>query len=306
MKMSNKLAKIAVVYGGTSSERSISIKSGSNVIGALERMGYPVAPFDLNKDNLKNLSLLSENDLIFLALHGRHGEDGYIQGYLDLMGMKYTGSDMLSSAVCFDKETSYKFIGENAVSPKWVSILSTDEITDWNIFPAVIKPVNEGSSIGVKICDNRFELLEEAEALLKSYRKIIVQEYIEGRELTISLVEIEGVLTVLPILELKPQNRFYDYTSKYTAGMTDFIVPAPLNISIKEAIEETSKKIFRALGCQSFARIDGILRGNIFYFLEINTIPGLTDLSDLPISARAMGISFDELIDIIIKNVLRR
>lgn len=302
----NSQTRVAVVYGGTSSERAISIKSGSNVIGALERMGYAVSPFDLNKESLKELSKLSENDLVFLALHGKYGEDGYIQGYLDLLGIKYTGSNMLSSALCFDKEASYRYVGDNAVSPSWISISSVDELKNWNGFPAVIKPLNEGSSIGVKICDNDFELREEMETSLETHGKIMVQEYIEGRELAVSIIEIDDDLTVLPILELKPRNRFYDYAAKYTAGLTDFIVPAPLEEPVRREIERTAKRVFEELGCRGFARIDGILRENVFYFLEINTIPGLTDLSDLPISARAMGISFDELIDMIIKNVLRR
>ena len=135
---------------------------------------------------------------------------------------------------------------------------------------------------------------------------MMVQEFIEGRELTVSLLERSQKLEVLPILELKPKNRFYDYDAKYTAGLTDFIVPAEMNQSTRIAIEETSRKLFNNLGCRTFARVDGILREDSFFFLEINTIPGLTDLSDLPMSARAVGISFDKLIDDIVQEALRR
>ncbi|MDI3523780.1 D-alanine--D-alanine ligase [Kosmotoga sp.] len=297
--------RITVLYGGLSKERPISLKSGSNVINALEKLGYIVDAFDLRPDNIAELAKLRDTDLVFIALHGKFGEDGKIQSLLELFGIEYIGSDSLVSAICFNKNLTYKLLSNTIAMPRWKTITSEEELEGWKHFPAVIKPANEGSSIGVYICDTFEELQNKTTKVLKEYKTLILEEYIKGRELTISIIEKGGQPVVLPILELKPKRRFYDYEAKYTAGLTEFIVPAPMDDKLKEEIEKLSKRIFNALGCRHFARIDGILKENQFYFLEVNTIPGLTDLSDLPVSARAAGMGFEELIDLIVKEALK-
>ncbi|MFW6173134.1 MAG: D-alanine--D-alanine ligase family protein [Elusimicrobiota bacterium] len=300
------MSNIAVIFGGFSSERGISLKSGSNVIHALEKLGHSVTGFDLRKDNVHKLPELKESDLVFIALHGRYGEDGKIQGYLELLDISYTGSEVLSSAICFDKPFTHKILKEYVTFPDGIIIDDQNNIDSlqWNIFPAIVKPSEEGSSIGVTVVDKREQLFKEIRKTLNSYRASVIEQFIEGRELSISIIEHNSSLIVLPILEIKPKKRFYDYEAKYTAGMTNFSVPAELDPKIEKYLIEKSKEIYGRMQCRHFARIDGILKGNIFYFLEVNTIPGLTDLSDLPLSARANGMNFIELVNVIVQEAL--
>ncbi len=301
------MSNIAVIFGGFSSERGISLKSGSNVIHALEKLGHSVKGFDLKKENVHSLPELKESDLVFIALHGRYGEDGKIQGYLESLDISYTGSEVLSSAICFDKTFTHKILKEYVTFPEGTIIDDQSKIDSlqWNIFPAIVKPSEEGSSIGVTVVDKKEQLLESIKKTLNSYRASIIEQFIEGRELSISIIEHNNNLIVLPILEIKPKKRFYDYEAKYTAGMTNFSVPAELDPKIEEYLTDKSKEIYRRMQCRHFARIDGILKGNTFYFLEVNTIPGLTDLSDLPLSARANGMNFIELVDVIVQEALK-
>lgn len=301
------MSKIAVIFGGFSSERGISLKSGSNVIHSLEKLGHRVKGFDLKKENAHRLSELSDNDLVFIALHGRYGEDGKIQGYLDSLDIPYTGSKVLSSAICFDKTFTYNILKEHVIFPEGTIFNKNQkaETLKWDIFPAIVKPSEEGSSIGVSIVDNKEQLFQAINKTLNSYETVIIEKFIEGRELSISIIEKNNQLLVLPILEIKPKKRFYDYEAKYTAGMTNFSVPAELETQIEKSLIKKSKEIYERMNCRHFARIDGILKDNTFYFLEVNTIPGLTDLSDLPLSARAEGMNFVELIDVIVLEALK-
>ncbi|MEA2066218.1 MAG: D-alanine--D-alanine ligase [Thermotogota bacterium] len=301
------MSNIAVVFGGFSCERGISLKSGSNVIHSLEKLGHTVKGFDLKKENVHRLSELSDNDLVFIALHGRYGEDGKIQGYLDSLDIPYTGSKVLSSAICFDKTFTYNILKEHVIFPKGTIFNKNQksETLKWDVFPAIVKPSEEGSSIGVSIVDNKEQLFQAINKTLNSYETVIVEKFIGGRELSISIIEKNNQLLVLPILEIKPKKRFYDYEAKYTAGMTSFSVPAELGTQMEKSLIEKSKEIYERMKCRHFARIDGILKDNTFYFLEVNTIPGLTDLSDLPLSAQAEGMNFVELIDVIVQEALK-
>ncbi|MFO7880991.1 MAG: D-alanine--D-alanine ligase [Kosmotogaceae bacterium] len=301
------MSNIAVIFGGFSSERGISLKSGSNVIHSLEKLGHNVKGFDLKRKNVRRLTELAESDLVFIALHGRYGEDGKIQGYLESLNITYTGSKVLSSAICFDKTFTYKILKEHVKFPDGTLIKNHSNIDSlqWDIFPAIVKPPEEGSSIGISISDNKKQLLQSVTETLNTYESAIVEKFIEGRELSISIIEKDNHPYVLPILEIKPKKRFYDYEAKYTAGMTNFSVPADIDPQIEKSLIEKSKEIFRRMKCRHFARIDGILKGKTFFFLEVNTIPGLTDLSDLPLSARANGMNFVELVDVIVQEALK-
>ncbi|HDP76925.1 MAG TPA: D-alanine--D-alanine ligase [Mesotoga infera] len=297
--------KVAVVYGGFSNERDVSIKSGMNIAKSLERLEIEVLPFDLKRDTIADLLKL-KTDLFFLALHGKFGEDGTIQGMLELADLPYTGSDSRTSAICFDKEITYRLVDGTAELPVWKRVESVRDVEGWEIFPCVIKPVREGSSIGVYICDDHSILENRIEELLVTYDSLLLEEYISGREVTVSVIDSIDGPVVLPILEIRPKKRFYDYEAKYTEGFTDFVVPAPLEESVQKAIIDKSVAIYKLLGCRDLSRIDGILREDTFYFLEVNTMPGMTDLSDLPMSARAMGMTFEDVVGGVVEVAERR
>lgn len=296
--------KIAVLLGGVSRERPISLKSGQNVIKALEKLGHQAFAIDVNGDFLSIAPKLREFDLVFNALHGKFGEDGVVQAILDWLNIKYTGSKVLASAVCFDKVMTYRTLNGTVRYPEYTLIQNPVKESPFG-FPCVVKPRCEGSSIGVHICDDPQQLYQASAQELSEYEEMILQRYIPGRELTISILELNGKPQVLPILELKPKRRFYDYIAKYTPNMTEFILPAPLSEQEYNEVVRSALRAFEICECEGFARIDGILKDGIFYVLELNTIPGLTDLSDLPASAKAAGMSFEELIDAIIHTVVK-
>lgn len=296
--------KIAVLLGGVSRERPISLKSGQNVLKALEKLGHQAFAIDVNGDFLSIAPKLKEFDLVFNALHGKFGEDGVVQAILDWLNIKYTGSKVLASAICFDKVMTYRTLNGTVRYPEYTLIKNPVKESPFG-FPCVIKPRCEGSSIGVHICDDPQQLYQASVQELSEYEEMILQRYIPGRELTISILELNGKPQVLPILELKPKRRFYDYIAKYTPNMTEFILPAPLSEQEYNEVARSALRAFEICECEGFARVDGILKDGIFYVLELNTIPGLTDLSDLPASAKAAGMSFEELIDAIIHTVVK-
>jgi len=295
--------KIAVLLGGISRERPISLKSGENVLKALKKLGHDVVPIDVDENFLEIAPKLKEFEVVFNALHGHFGEDGTVQAILDWVGVSYTGSKVLASAICFDKVMTYRVLDGYVNFPEYTIVKKPVKESPYG-FPCVIKPRKEGSSIGVHICDNSNQLYNDLSEELKKYNEMMIQRYIEGRELTVSILEI-GKPQILPVLELKPKRRFYDYTAKYVSGMTEFILPAPLSVEEYQKVANSSLRAFELCGCEGFARVDGILKNNVFYVLELNTIPGLTDLSDMPASAKAAGMSFEELVDAIIQTAVR-
>ncbi len=292
--------KVAVLMGGISREREISIRSGERVYKALQSKGYEVEKFVVNEDFLKYAWNLREFDAVFVALHGNYGEDGTIQGILEYLRVPYTGSGVLASSTCFDKLRSYEILDDVVTLPKYKLIRNPTNESPFG-FPCVLKPRREGSSIGVHICHSPDELLRFSAEELKVYGDMILMEYVRGRELTVSVIEIDGKPVVLPILELIPKKEFYDFEAKYTPGMTEFVLPAPLSEEEKAEVVEATLRVYEKLGCSSFARVDGILKDGKFYFLEVNSIPGMTQTSDLPASAKAMGLDFEDLVEIILK-----
>ncbi|WGS64078.1 D-alanine--D-alanine ligase [Marinitoga aeolica] len=291
---------IALIYGGNSNEREVSIESAKNVEKAIKNLGYTLFKYDLKYDFEKFLKEHKRIDLVFNVVHGYEGEDGALQKKLESLGGKYIGSNSKVSEETFDKLIFMKKIGKNFSIPDYVSTkIYIDPPFE---FPLIIKPRKSGSSLGIHICHNIEEykkfLIEE----LKNYGEMIVQKFIKGREISVSIIEKNKEIIVLPILEIKPKKEFYDYEAKYTQGLTEFEVPANLNKELEEKIKNDFKKIFKDIGLKDFARIDAIVKENDYYILEANTIPGLTELSDLPQSAYAYGLSFENLIDILIKN----
>lgn len=297
------MMKIAVLMGGISRERKISLISGENVLKALKKLGHNVTKVDVTEDFPSRLESLRDFDLIFNVLHGVFGEDGRIQAMLDWIGVRYTGSGVLASSICFNKIATYRVVSSDVKYPDFVPIKEPTDKSPFG-FPCVIKPVSEGSSIGVHICDTEKDLMKYSTLELNNYNELILQRYVPGRELTVSILEQNEGPTALPVLELKPKRRFYDYTAKYTPNMTQFIVPAPLTPEEEEQVVESSLKAFKLCHCHGFARVDGILSNGTFHMLEINTIPGLTDLSDMPASALAAGMSFEQLIECIVSSAV--
>ena len=289
--------RIVVLMGGKSSEREISLKTGKAVSQALRALGHEVYELDLTPE-LPCKLLELKPDKVFIALHGRLGEDGTVQGMLEILGIPYTGSDTISSAVCIDKDFTKRIVQSLGIkTPKWEVISSEEDLESlsWEEYPAVLKPAREGSSIGLEIVKNKEELNQKAKELLRRTEKLIVEEFIKGRDLTVGFLKGE----VLPVIEVKPQKGIYDYESKYTKGKTEYVFLE--DEALEKKLQEISKKICKTLNLRDFARIDYRVdeRGEV-YFLEVNTIPGMTELSLLPMAAKRKGIDFNELISIII------
>ncbi|MCS7250282.1 MAG: D-alanine--D-alanine ligase [candidate division WOR-3 bacterium] len=304
-----KEKKIGVICGGWSKEREISLLTAKNVAQALERIGLRYQLIDINRNFYKQI-IEAKIDIAFIALHGKPGEDGTIQGFLELIGIPYTGSGVLASAIGMDKIlTKILFQYGKIPTPKFITLNKNENLLEKiNLaekelgFPMVIKPRYEGSSVGVEIIENKKELIRKAKILRKEFGDIFFEEYIKGMIATCGILDDKP----LPILELVPKReRFYSYKAKYTKGETEFIVPARLDKKTTLKIQELSLKAHKILGCKGYSRVDLVVKDDKKpYFLEINTLPGLTELSDLPKEAEALGISYDEVILKILKTAL--
>jgi D-alanine-D-alanine ligase len=301
-----KSLKIGVISGGISSEREISLITGRNIYRSLSESGYDTIFIDLKNDFY---SELREIDLAFLAIHGRYGEDGTVQGLLELMKIPYTGSGVLASAIAINKIISKKIlIQENIPTPEYMELDFTENkrlngavslIEKKFDYPIVVKPNSEGSTIGVNIVQKKNQLEDAVEEAAKYDRKILAEEYIKGRELTVSIIGREPA--ALPVIEIKPKSGFYDYKSKYTKNMTRYIVPAELDKKIANRISDTALKCHRVLGCSGISRVDFMLDDNDnAYVFELNTMPGMTATSLVPKAAKAAGIDFALLVEIIL------
>ncbi|MFC2144898.1 D-alanine--D-alanine ligase [Actinomycetota bacterium] len=302
-----KNKKIGVLTGGISSEREISLKTGRNIFESLERSGYDADFIDIKDDLLEKVRSI---DIAFLALHGRYGEDGTIQGMLELLKIPYTGSGVLSSAMVLDKILSKKiFILANIPTPSFIELDLNDSKLELDSlkkdikvktgYPVVAKPNSEGSTIGIRTVYDESELEEGIKEAARYDKRILLEKFINGRELTVGIIgsEPEG----LPIIEVKPKSGFFDFDSKYKKGLTEYIVPAKIDKKTAENIMEISMNCHKVLGCCGISRVDFILdNNNTPYVLEINTMPGMTSTSLVPMAAAAAGINFDLLVEIIL------
>ncbi|MBP7654158.1 D-alanine--D-alanine ligase [Candidatus Dependentiae bacterium] len=299
-------ATVLVIYCGFSSEYKVSEKTGTAVINALNTKNIKVIPFRLSRENISDIAK-QKFDVAFIALHGRYGEDGTVQGYLELLGKKYCGSGVMSSSLCLNKYyTKLIFLQKNIPTPDFSLFNDINEINLYELeLPAVIKPIDEGSSIGLSIVKDRNLLKNAVEEAFKHSKKVMIEKYIPGREVTVAVIEKGGNIMALPVIEIAPHNDFFDYEAKYTKGKTDYIVPARIDSVLTEKIKKIGEECFKSLECKDFARIDMIIdkEGKVTV-LEINTIPGMTETSLLPKAARAAGIEFEDLIKTFIKNNL--
>ena len=304
--MKNK--KVLVVLGGTSGERAISLDSGRACIKALKKKGYKVSTFDPKK---KPLNFIEKNktDIIFNALHGKDGEDGVAQSYFEYLRIPYTHSGITSSHNAMNKIISKAIFKKHKIRSPIYFVLTKEVYKKIKLtkilkkrklnFPIVIKPTNEGSSLGVKICKNIFELNKAAETLFKKYIELILEKYIAGQEIQVA------VLNQVPLgaIELQPRRKFYDYKAKYSkAAKTKHIMPANLKKSKYKEVLKIAKKTHDILGCKGVTRSDFKFFKNKFYLLEINTQPGMTSLSLVPEIASYKRISFENLVEKILLN----
>lgn len=299
---------ILVVLGGSSKEREISLDSGKACFKAIKKLGYKVKTFDPAKKSLSEIDV-SKTDIIFNALHGKYGEDGIAQSFFEYLKIPYTHSGVLSSMNSMDKSISKIFFKKNKIlTPKsftlkvnqYKSSRLKNLINKYRInFPIVVKPINEGSSIGVKICKNFKILNENSKKLIKVYKELIFEKFIAGQEIQVAIIKGKAIGAI----ELKPKRSFYDYKAKYyESAKTTHIMPA--NISKKEyrKVLQISQKANKILNCRGVTRCDFKLFNKKFYLLEINTQPGMTNLSLVPEIAKYAGISFEKLVNLIIQD----
>jgi len=292
-----KKMKVGVLMGGLSREREISLKTGTAILKALSGKRYHVQAIDVGHD-IAEVLMREKIECAFIALHGRFGEDGTIQGLLELMRIPYTGSGVLASALAMDKIISKKiFLSEAIATPSYeaVSREAIERAPGIRLslaLPVVVKPAREGSTIGVSIVQRQEELLPALKKAAACDSEILIETFVKGKEVT------AGILgdVPLPIIEIAPRSGFYDYRSKYTKGETEYIIPARLPRKKYLLAQEMSLKAFKALGCAGCARIDLMTdeEGNPFV-IDVNTMPGMTETSLVPQAAQHAGISFGEL-----------
>ncbi|MBU2528777.1 MAG: D-alanine--D-alanine ligase [Candidatus Omnitrophota bacterium] len=301
------IKKIAVLAGLSKSEREISLKTASAVNAALKRLAFKSRIVDIGRGDMVSKIKSARADFYFIACHGLWGEDGRLQSLLEIMALPYSGSGVLASAICMNKALAKTiFASQGIKTPPGIRIIRGEEniISAVSpLLPAVIKPSSEGSSEGLSIVSKSSLIKKALDKAFACGDEIVAEKYIKGREFTVGYLAGQD----LPVLEIVPKNKYYDYEAKYAPGMSDHIVPARIDRKAAAALGRNTLKVCRALDIKGAARVDFIRSGaGIFYALEINTIPGMTETSLLPEAAAAVGISFDETVTAIIKDSLKR
>ncbi len=321
-----KTTRVTVLCGGLSSEREVSLRSGQNCFDALKRLGYSnVTLLDMDRDVAQRLKD-AQTEVVFLALHGTYGEDGRIQGLLDIMGLPYTGNSLTASAMTMDKDIT-KMVLQAQQLPvfPWVTILvgdngdvSTEDTQRIKAlpYPVMVKPVCEGSSVGMSKVNSPDDVMAAVSAAAQHDRRVMVESYLTGQSLTVGVLDMNDTPTVMPILEMRTKTEWYDYEAKYTPGLTELVVPAEISPEATTAIQTLTLKAHQAMRCQGLSRIDWVIAPGVTQLavlpngmpnggiLEVNTIPGMTNLSDLPAQAQAMGVSYDELVEWILRTAV--
>jgi len=291
--------KIGVLMGGMSVEREVSIKSGEAISSSLYRLGYLQKTIDVDKDIA--ITLRREAiDVAFIALHGRYGEDGTIQGLLDVMQIPYTGSGVLASAMGMDKIASRRIFLSQGLSVPPYHVLHREVDLSFDPdrlsfgFPVVVKPSSEGSSVGVSIVPEPKGLDEALKEAFRHGPRILIEKFISGKEVHVGILGDRA----LGAIEIKPKTEFYDYTAKYVAGMSEHLYPAPLSTGLYEKVLASGLQAHKVLGCSGYSRVDFLIDAEEnLYLLEVNTLPGMTETSLMPEMARGAGVDFDALVE---------
>lgn len=303
----DKNAKIAVLAGGMSSEKDVSMRSGSGCLDALHRLGYKNAELVVVDTDIASKLKEGNYDYAFNALHGKYGEDGCIQGILEILKIPYTGCGVMASSVCMNKEFTKRILSTCPDIPmaKSAFVKKGDDLFEKTkdlTYPLFVKPVSEGSSFGMTKVDKKEDLKEAYETAIKYNDDVLIEEFIDGFFVTVGVLEKDGKAFATEILEIRPKNDWYDFEAKYTKGMSDFICPANLSKEVTERVKDVAVKAFETAGCRSVSRIDFMMMNDVPYCLEINTSPGMTTMSDLPAQAKAMGIDYDNLVQLILNS----
>ena len=293
--MSN-LGKVAVLMGGRSAEREISLRSGNMVLAALQRKGVDVHAFDLAEQSFDQL-LTQRFARVFIALHGRFGEDGTVQGALEVMGIPYTGSGVMASALAMDKwRTKLVWLGAGIPTPAYELLTADSDAADVTTrlgLSLMVKPAHEGSSIGISKVESLEKFGPAYELAAQHDGSVIAEQFIAGRELTAAILHDQA----LPLVRIEAPQGKYDYHNKYFGTATQYHCPSGLPAALEARIQAQALAAFKVLGCQGWGRLDIMLDANDQpWFLEMNTIPGMTDHSLVPIAARAQGVPFDDLV----------
>jgi D-alanine-D-alanine ligase len=310
--------RVAVLKGGRSLERQVSLRSGARVQDALERLGHEPIPIDVGPDLVVQLTT-HRPDVAFVALHGSDGEDGTVQELLEVVGIPHTGSGISACIRASDKVLAKHAMRDRGIpTPDFYAFNETalgalgaaqalPAIEDRLEFPIVVKPARQGSALGIKFARTAADVPTALVAAFSYDRKVLLERYVEGRELAVSILEQDGTPVALPIVEAVPeQEDFYDFEARYEIGRTRFVCPAELDEAVATRAGEIALETYALLGCSGFARVDLMLETatDDLYVLEANPIPGLTETSLLPLAAEAAGISFDELVDRVLAAVV--
>jgi D-alanine-D-alanine ligase len=312
------MTRVAVLKGGRSLERQVSLASGARVEDALERLGHQVVAIDVGTDLVARLRE-ARPDVAFVALHGRGGEDGAVQELLEVLEIPYTGSPVHACVRCADKVLAKHALRDGGLpTSDWVLLgdiafhelgaaAALGAIADRLGFPLVVKPVSQGSSLGVKFAHSTQELPAALVAALSYGTRVLLERHVEGRELAVAVLcgENGEPAQALPIVEALPQGPEYDFAARYEIGRTEFVCPAVLDPAVAERVREIALAAWRLLGCRGFARVDMILGADGPMVLEVNPIPGLTETSLLPQAADAAGLGFDSVVQRILDFSLR-
>jgi D-alanine-D-alanine ligase len=303
---------VVVLAGGRSAEREVSLHTGEQVAAALRTSDHAVTVIDAGDTDFIDQITSTAPDVVFICLHGRFGEDGTVQGLLELLDIPYVGSGVLASALAMDKVVSkHLFAQAGIASPEYVALrrgrpFDTREITAQLGPKTVVKPSNEGSAIGVTIAHTPLELPAAIEEAFRFDESVLVERFVAGVEVTVGILGNEEI-EILPTLEIVPEHEFYDYESKYVPGMSRHIIPARVSEEARQECQRLSLEAHLALGCRGMSRADTIVEeGGAVWLLEVNTIPGMTATSLLPDSARAAGIEFPDLCERLVSLALEK
>lgn len=299
-------AKIAVLCGGMSSEAEVSRRSGKNCFGALQRLGFKNAELVEVDKNIAQKLQDGKYDYAYNALHGKYGEDGCIQGILEILQIPYSGCGVMSSAICMNKEYTKRILSTHPEIPlaKSAFVRKGEDVMEKtkNLkYPVFTKPVSEGSSFGMTKVNSKEELKAAYDEAVKYNDDVLIEEFINGVFVTVGVLEKDGKNFATEILEIRPKNEWYDYEAKYTPGMSKFILPANLSKELTEKVKQIAVIAHETAGCRGVSRVDFMISDDgIPYVIEINTSPGMTETSDLPAQSKIMGIDYDNLVEIIL------
>lgn len=302
-----KLGKVGVLFGGRSAEREVSMMSGTGVLAALKKQGVDAYGFDTAERSLAELAA-EKFDRVFIALHGRYGEDGSLQGALEQLGIPYTGSGVMASSIAMDKIFTKKIWQSHQLSTPNYAVLTPDSelssVAAQLGLPLIIKPPHEGSTIGITKVNAASEINEAYVLAAQFDDEVLAEEFIQGRELTVAVLGAGAQAYALPLIEIIAPEGNYDYQNKYFTDDTQYLCPAPLDAALTEKIKLMCVEAYRAINCEGWARVDVLLRAsdNQPFLIEINTSPGMTGHSLVPMAARAAGMSYEEVCIEILKS----